>query len=96
VLVGATTISVDIRRPVLDWNHPQQAVKQNMNVLTGMGLAIVSVVGVAAPAVGTALLGASVWLVLAAAAVVAAIAAVIVLRTVRRYADRRYSVALDD
>ena len=96
VLVGAATISVDIRRPVLDWNHPQQAVKQNMNVLTGMGLAIVSVVGVAAPAVGAALLGASVWLVLAAAAVVATVAAIIVLRTVRRYADRRYSVALDD
>lgn len=32
-----------IRRPHLTWNHPQQAVKQNLNVLIGMGIAIVAV-----------------------------------------------------
>jgi ABC-2 type transport system permease protein len=31
---------IDILRPMLTWSNPQQAMKQNMNVLIGMGVAI--------------------------------------------------------
>lgn len=31
---------IDILRPMLDWSNPQQAIKQNLNVLIGMGLAL--------------------------------------------------------
>ena len=32
---------IDILRPLLTWSNPQQAMKQNMNVLIGMGVAII-------------------------------------------------------
>lgn len=32
---------IDILRPMLTWSNPQQAMKQNLNVLIGMGVAIV-------------------------------------------------------
>lgn len=41
ILGFLTGISVDLRRPVLTWSHPQQAVKQNLNVLVSMGLSVV-------------------------------------------------------
>lgn len=32
---------IDIMRPMLNWTNPQQAMKQNFNVLIGMGLATI-------------------------------------------------------
>ena len=32
---------IDILRPMLTWSNPQQAMKQNMNVLIGMGVAVI-------------------------------------------------------
>jgi len=29
---------IDLKRPMLTWNHPQQAMKQNLNVLISIGL----------------------------------------------------------
>ncbi len=51
-LIGTTTIYADLRRPHLNWSHPQQAVKQNMNVVIGMGIAIVALAAAAAPGAG--------------------------------------------
>ncbi len=31
-------LHIDLRRPLLTWTHPQQAMKQNMNVLVSMGM----------------------------------------------------------
>ncbi len=33
-----TGLAVDISRPLLDWDNPQRAVKQNFNVLISMGI----------------------------------------------------------
>ena len=40
LLSSMISITVDLRRPYLTWNHPQQAMKQNLNVLISMGLLI--------------------------------------------------------
>jgi ABC-2 type transport system permease protein len=92
-LIGVTTIVADIRRPRLHWNHPQQAVKQNLNVLIGMGIAIVTIIVGAAPALLAALRGATTGTVLTVATVTALILAGFASRRVKRYADRRYGTA---
>jgi ABC-2 type transport system permease protein len=93
LLVGAVTIYTDVRRPLLNWNHPQQAVKQNMNVVIGMGLAIVAIAGGALPALGAGLLGASVGIVMVVGGGVASAACVVALRLVLSYAEKRYAQA---
>jgi ABC-2 type transport system permease protein len=93
LLIGATTLYADVRRPLLAWSHPQQAVKQNVNVLIGMGLAVLCVAAVSLPAGLLATRGASSATVLVVAAGVAAAAAVLAERSVSRYADRRYAGA---
>ncbi len=92
-LIGVTTVVADIRRPHLHWNHPQQAVKQNLNVLTGMGIAIVVLAAAGAPAFLAALRGAATGTVLALAAATALILAGFASGRVKRYADRRYGTA---
>ncbi len=34
-------ITMDLKRPILTWTHPQQAMKQNLNVLITMGINII-------------------------------------------------------
>ncbi len=92
-LIGATTVYADLRRPHLNWNHPQQAVKQNMNVVIGMGIAIVSLGIAGAPAAVAAARGAPPALVLALGAGLALVGAAVIGRLVLRYADRRYANA---
>ncbi|MFW6356596.1 MAG: hypothetical protein ACOC2Y_07725 [Spirochaetota bacterium] len=92
-LIGVTTIYIDLRRPLLTWNHPQQAVKQNLNVVLGMGTAIVVVAVVAAPAAMAAARGAPVAVVMVLAAGFAVVVAGVLGRAVLAYADRRYSNA---
>ncbi len=37
-LSGVIGLMIDLSRPLLDWTHPQQAMKQNTNVLISMGI----------------------------------------------------------
>lgn len=92
-LIGVTTIYADLRRPHLRWNHPQQAVKQNMNVLLGMGVAIMALAAVAGPAAVLALRGAPAAVVMLLGSGFALVAAGVISRLVSRYADRRYALA---
>jgi ABC-2 type transport system permease protein len=93
VLIGSVTLAADVRRPLLNWTHPQQAVKQNMNVLVGMGLAIVALAVVGAPAALSLMLGARPLVALFAAVAAALVIGSLALRAVLRYADRRYGNA---
>lgn len=92
-LIGVTTIYADLRRPLLRWNHPQQAVKQNLNVVIGMGIAIVSLAIAAAPAVVLAIRGGSPVAVMLLGAGFALVTAWVLRGQVMRYADRRYATA---
>lgn len=49
VPVSAIGLYIDLVRPKLEWNNPQEAIKQNMNVVLAMliGFLVVSVFGVA-------------------------------------------------
>ncbi|MFW5742868.1 MAG: hypothetical protein ACOC2D_06275 [Spirochaetota bacterium] len=92
-LIGTTTVYADLRRPHLNWNHPQQAVKQNMNVVIGMGIAVVALGVAATPAAVAAARGAPAGLVLVLGAGLALVGAAVIGRLVLRYADRRYANA---
>ncbi len=55
--IGALGLAIDYHRPVLDWKLPQQAVKQNLNGLIGMGFSLLYVLLVAVAAIVPGLLG---------------------------------------
>ncbi len=83
-------IHIDLSRPVLGWNHPQQAMKQNMNVPINMGFSIL-ITGVLA---GTGILLNIAGIgVLSAGLITAALAGAadfILMPRLFKYADRRY------
>ncbi len=67
---GALDLAIDYRRPVLDWKLPQQAIKQNLNGLIGMGLSLLYLLVVAAAAIVSGVLGlVPMWCMYVAAAV---------------------------
>lgn len=41
ILMSLLGMTIDIMRPMRDWTNPQQAMKQNLNVLIGMGTSLV-------------------------------------------------------
>lgn len=41
ILMSLLGMTIDIMRPMRDWTNPQQAMKQNLNVLIGMGMSVV-------------------------------------------------------
>ncbi|MFP4383684.1 MAG: putative ABC transporter permease subunit [Spirochaetia bacterium] len=98
VLIGATflgDIFFDLKRPLLTWNHPQQAMKQNMNALAGMGMSIL-IIGVFA-GIGVLLLSAGLSTVLTGLIITGAalLAFLIFYPVLASYADRRYLQELE-
>ena len=90
LLSFAASIHIDLSRPVLNWTHPQQAMKQNMNVPIGMGFGLLIAAGLLLPAAGLYLLGVNTLLsgfIITAEAVAADI---ILMPRIFRYADKRY------
>lgn len=85
--------SADLRRPLFDWTHPQQAMKQNMNVMVGMGLSASLLALIAAAVYGLLAAGLSGRAAVLAIMALAAGASALVYRPLMRYADRRYAGA---
>jgi ABC-2 type transport system permease protein len=93
-LIFLLTIFSDLRRPLLDWTHPQQAMKQNFNVFVGMGLTLLALLLCGAPAALLLLFTAtSAEMALGTAGVMALVLALLLYRPVMAYADRRYRTA---
>jgi ABC-2 type transport system permease protein len=90
VLTVSANTFADLRRPLLSWSHPQQAMKQNMNVFVGMGLSLLGIAVGILPGIGVILLGASQTVGVLAAVLVVSAVAVFAARAVLAYADRRY------
>ncbi len=84
------TVYGDLRRPLTDWSHPQQAMKQNMNVLLSMGLVILGLLGLALITGVAAYAGVSGSIANFVAATAAFGAWLVLRHSVLRYADRRY------
>ncbi len=86
---------LDLKRPMLKWTHPQQAMKNNTNALGAMGGTAVVVVVVGAPAAFAIAKGASPFLVGCAVAVAAIVLAAILLPRLLAFADRQYAGGLE-
>ena len=90
LLEFAAAIHIDLARPVLRWTHPQQAMKQNMNVLTGMGFGMIVFIAVMLPAAGAYLFGLSTVVAGLCPVIIAAGADFIIIPRILKYSDRRY------
>lgn len=84
------SLNIDLSRPVLNWTHPQQAMKQNMNVPISMGLNILAAVIVIIPAVLLQLAGINVVVSGLLSTVLAVTADVVLLPKLMTYSDTRY------
>jgi ABC-2 type transport system permease protein len=88
-------IWLDLKRPLLTWTHPQQAMKNNMNALSGIGITAAIDVAIFAPVILLVLKGVSPFLLGGAAAAVSAALAAILLPRVLAFADRQYAGGLE-
>lgn len=95
LLSFCSSILLDLRRPYLTWTHPQQAMKQNMNAMAALGVALVLVGTLAAAAVGAWALGMPPLGVGAVVAVLSVAGAAVAYPAVARYADKRYAGELE-
>ncbi len=86
---------LDLKRPILKWSHPQQAMKNNTNALGAMGgtAAIVALAG--GPAALAIAKGASPLLVGCGVAAVAIALAAVLLPRLLSFADRQYNGGLE-
>ena len=86
---------LDLKRPVLKWTHPQQAMKNNTNSLGAMGGTAAVVIVVGGPAAFAISKGASPFLVGCGIAVLAVVMAAILLPRLLAFADRQYAGGLE-
>lgn len=91
VPVSAVNLFVDLKHPKLSWNNPQEAIKQNFNVVLGMllGLMMISVFGVIGYFLAT--LGLSLFALFGLMALVLVIASYLSFLLIKRSARRSYS-----
>ncbi|HSV93288.1 MAG TPA: hypothetical protein VLH81_09430, partial [Desulfobacterales bacterium] len=86
---------LDLKRPILKWTHPQQAMKNNTNALGAMGGTVLVVVVVGAPAAFAIAKGANPFLVGCGVALVAIVLAAVLLPRLLAFADRQYAGGLE-
>jgi len=88
-------IFFDLKRPLLKWTHPQQAMKSNSNAAVGIGVSFGLVALLGAPSALLVLRGASPFLVGCGVAAVGIVLAATLLPALFSYADRRYGGGLE-
>jgi ABC-2 type transport system permease protein len=95
--IVAFTLSIffDLKKPFLNWTHPQQAMKNNINAMSGIGSSAAVVAIVTVPGVLLALKGVDAFLVGCGAAAAGIILAAILLPRVLAFADRQYGGGLE-
>jgi len=95
VFFASAGVLVDVHRPLLNWSHPQQAMKSNMNVLIVMGVDFLTIVAVGTAAVGLVMAGLAPWEVALVTTGVFAALDFLVLRSLVKSADSRYSYGFE-
>jgi ABC-2 type transport system permease protein len=95
VLGFATSIFFDLKRPFLKWTHPQQAMKNNINAMTGIGGTVGIVALIAAPTALGVLAGVNTLLLGFGVAVVAVILVLLLLPRLFTFADRQYGGGME-
>lgn len=91
----AAGIFFDLKKPLLKWTHPQQAMKSNTNAVAGIGISFGLVALLVAPSALLVLRGASPFLVGCGVAAAGIVLAAILLPALLSYADRRYGGGLE-
>lgn len=91
----AAGIFFDLKRPLLKWTHPQQAMKSNVNAIAGIGVSFAMVAALGAPCALLVLAGVSPFLVGCIAAAAGIGLAAVLLSLLMRWADRRYAGGLE-
>lgn len=95
VLLFIPALWTDLRRPLLTWSHPQEAMKQNMNALAAIGYSF-GTIGLCAILVWRLLeAGLSPLLCGSLIGGLAAVAAALLLPRLLRYADKRYGKEME-
>jgi ABC-2 type transport system permease protein len=85
----------DLKRPLLKWSHPQQAMKNNMNAMAGIGVSFAVVAGLGGVCAALLAAGVGPFLVGCIAAAAAVALAAVSLPLLLSYADRRYAGGLE-
>lgn len=85
---------IDLLRPLLNWSNPQQAMKQNMNVLIAMGINAAHLVILGGLVYLVNLLGVSIYIIGLCIAVIELSLFALVRKPVLEIAYKRYSGAL--
>ncbi len=88
-------IFLDLKRPLLKWSHPQQAMKQNTNVVGGMGGVFCLVAILGAPSAALLLHGFDPFLLGCLIPVVPLFLDIILLPRLLAFADRQYGGGLE-
>ena len=86
---------LDLKRPILKWTHPQQAMKNSINAISGIGASTAMVMIVAAPCALLILKGVDPFLVGCAAGLVGILVAALLVPPLLRFADRQYGGGLE-
>jgi hypothetical protein len=86
---------LDLKRPMLKWIHPQQAMKNNANALGAMGGTVAILILVGGPAALAIARGVNPFLVGCGIAVVAIVLAAVLLPRLLAFADRQYAGGLE-
>lgn len=88
-------ISIDLKSPLLTWTHPQQAMKQNLNVLGSMGFMFLGFILLGGIGTGLLFLGLDFFLVGLIISALLILGAVVSLLKAYEYADRQYGGGLE-
>ena len=86
---------LDLKRPMLKWTHPQQAMKNNMNALGAMGGTAAVMVVVGGPAALAIAMGANPFLIGCGVAAAGVVLAAVLLPRLFAFADRQYGGGLE-
>ena len=86
---------LDLKRPMLKWTHPQQAMKNNANALGAMGATAAVMVLAGGPAALAVAKGANPFLVGCCIAAAGIVLAAVVLPRLLAFADRQYAGGLE-
>jgi hypothetical protein len=95
IVALAASIFFDMKRPMLSWTHPQQAMKNNMNALSGIGCSAAIVVLIVGPCILEVLADMDQMLFGCIAAAVGIVLAAILLPRVLSFGDAQYAGGLE-
>jgi len=90
-----TGMFFDLKRPILWWTHPQQAIKNNVNSMVGPASIMLLMIALAAPAVPLLLAGLDAFIVSCLIPLVPLVLDIVLLPRLFDMADRQYGGGLE-